>query len=409
MLLRIAQAVYVEDNLVHLDAIPDLFPNWFDDSLKSNTPREASALKAMMEDGWKIILPRADYGHFVYLINANPSDGTLSIIDPWDGKAKRVHQSWAGGVRALHVKQEMPEPEPEPVEVLYGLHDLTGGEKMVAEGCKGYCLVKRKIQEHAISLNLTHLIDAGVIPILRLNWGWANEDGTLPPPNKRSAFVDACVNTINGCQGVYAVHVGNEPNNRGEHPPGYELRPDYVSNVYNEIGERVRDDVLYGPPPIDPYFGPGSDNSIWFKFMQEHAERLDILFFHTLKTQTNDPDLIWSMEMFQDEPLTWQYTNARATLTYLNMVLPKWRGVPVIVSEANPQHLHEIGSEIGWLPDNDEWVYESVAFVNDINAWAPQKIHGVIYYRYERAGGGQEGFAIEDKPKVLNAVLNLCK
>ncbi|HQE98297.1 MAG TPA: hypothetical protein PLG06_01010, partial [Anaerolineae bacterium] len=59
-------------------------------------------LQRLLEDGWEIILRRADGGHFVYLERVE--DDTLHIIDTWDGKRKAHAASAYRGVRAAHVR-----------------------------------------------------------------------------------------------------------------------------------------------------------------------------------------------------------------------------------------------------------------------------------------------------------------
>lgn len=410
LLLRLSQATYVEHNLVNIDALVDMFPSWFDRSSKVAHRMTVQELKNMLDDGWKIILPRSDGKHFVYLLDANQKSNTLTIIDSLDGKAKQVSPYWAFGARALHIRNNNTPPQPPTptTNVLYGLHDWNGGLRMKFEECGGICLVHEIVKTEPMDIDLTYLADNGIKPILRLNWGYAHADGTLPPPgDQANAFARAVCTTINNSKGVYATHIGNEPNNRSEHPHGHKLTPQYVAALYNTIATTTREDILLGPPPVDPYYGPGDDNSIWWKTFLNRAERVDVLFLHTLKTQTNDPESIWSDEMFQDPPLTWQFLNAKSTITYLNMIPEKWRGVPVYITEANPQR-KDSGS-LGWTPDNDDWVLEAASFVNDINSWAPQPISGVIFYRYDLAGGGQEGFSLIDKPTILQAILKLCK
>ena len=69
------------------------------DSLGLST---AQARQRLLEDGWEIILRRADGGHFVYLERVE--DDTLHIIDTWDGKRKMHAASAYRGIRAAHVR-----------------------------------------------------------------------------------------------------------------------------------------------------------------------------------------------------------------------------------------------------------------------------------------------------------------
>ena len=83
----------------------------FDDSIKYNDHYTADALRELLNDGWEIILPRADGQHFVYLEAVRERE--LRIIDTWDGQRKVWLPESARGIRAAHVR-EQPAPPPLP-------------------------------------------------------------------------------------------------------------------------------------------------------------------------------------------------------------------------------------------------------------------------------------------------------
>jgi hypothetical protein len=396
-LLVVARAAYINDNIMAWEGAVSLFPV-FDDKIKDNRRRSARELQRLMQDGWEIVLRRADGGHFVYL-EAVEGD-VLHIIDTWDGVRKQKRASNYLGIRAAHLKSG-PAP-PAPPKVLVGLHDQAGGEWMVQQGIEGCCLAHYAIQRRPTRIDCTHLQDAGITVVCRLNWGYAGGAGTLPRPKDRAAFVDAVVDTMVSARGVDYFHVGNEPNNRQEWPgfgsaDEFALTPEYVTDIYNEVWHRVAGRAKIGPPPIDPYFGPNSNNRDWWDYMLNNITGADALFLHA-KTQTNDPAEIWSRQRFVHEPLTWQYMHLRTVETTLEVVPSRFDELPVYVTELNPQHRTRIGGELGWVPDNAEWVRQALEYFRE-----ERPVAGVMFYRYEQAGD-QKSFGLENASAILSAI-----
>lgn len=388
---------YVNDHFMAWETAIPIFPA-FDGHLKDNLSRSARELERLLEDGWEIILRRADGAHFVYLERVEGD--TLHIIDTWDGQRKRHAASAYRGVRAAHVKARPKRPA--PAKILVGLHDLRGAEWMVSQKLRGCCLVHSVVQRKAAPLDLRHLQNAGITVIARLNWGYADGTGTLPRAEHRDAFINAIAETILTAQGVDYFHVGNEPNNRSEWP-GYRtgnefpLTPQYVTQIYNTIWEKVGGRAKLGPPPIDPYFGPGSNNRDWWTYILDNITGADALFLHA-KTQTNNPAEVWSRVRFADHPLTWQYLHLRTVETSLALTPERFRVLPVFVTELNPQCVDTIGGNIGWLADNARWVHEALRYFRQ-----EQPVNGVVFYRYERAGD-QTPFGLEAMPTVLATI-----
>jgi hypothetical protein len=396
-LLVAARAGYFNDNFMAWETAVPLFPA-FDDSIKDNKPRSARELKRLLKGGWEIILRRADGGHFVYLEDIEGN--TLHIIDTWDGARKHKAATDYAGIRAAHVKPNGNASL--PCEVAIGLHDMRGGEWMAGQGLEGCCLVHHVVQRGPIKIDCRQLQKAGITVIARLNWGYADGTGTLPRPQDKNAFVDAAVETVLTAKGVEYFHIGNEPNNRSEWPgfgsnDVFTLSPQYVAEIYNEIWQRVGNRAKIGPPPLDPYFGPGSNNRDWWLTILNNIAGADALFLHA-KTQTNDPGEVLSRARFSDRPLTWQYLHLRTVETSLSVVPGRFRSLPVYVTELNPQYLREIKGENGWLPNNAEWVHEALDYFR-----YERPVTGVIFYRYESAGD-QAPYGLEDKPEILEAI-----
>jgi hypothetical protein len=396
-LLVAARAGYHNDNFMTWETAVPLFPA-FDDHLKDNKRRSARELERLLRAGWEIVLRRADGGHFVYLEDVEGE--TLVIIDTWDGARKRKSSADYAGIRAAHVKLNGMTSLPHGVAI--GLHDERGGEWMARQGLPGCCLVHRVVQRAPVQIDCRRLQDAGLTVIARLNWGYANGTGTLPRPRDKGAFVDAVAETILAARGVDYFHVGNEPNNRSEWPgfgtnDVFALSPQYVTQIYNEVWQRVSNRAKLGPPPLDPYFGPESNNRDWWLTILNQITGADALFLHA-KTQTNDAGEVHSRVRFSDDPLTWQYLHLRTVETSLAVVPGRFRALPVYVTELNPQHLRESEGQNGWLPHNAAWVHEALDYFR-----YERPVTGVIFYRFELAGD-QKPYGLEDKPVILNAI-----
>jgi hypothetical protein len=408
-LLVTARAAYDEGNLLLWGNAVSLFPA-FDDSVKDDRARSAPELERLLRDDWEIVLKQADEGRFAYL-EAVEGDA-LQVIDPRDGTRKTKAAAEYRGIRAAHIKRRRTAASAHPL--LIGLHDRRGGEWMAAHlpvqagGMRGCCLVHQTLQRQPVQVDCQHLADARVTVICRLTWGYADGSGTLPRPEDRDAFVGAVVQTMLAAQGVEYFCVGNEPNNRQEWPgfgrgSEFALTPQYVVEIYNRVWQQVGGRVRIGPPPLDPYFGPGSNNRDWWRYILQHISGADALFLHA-KTQTNNPSEVWSRVRFSDEPLTWQYLHLRTVETALAVVPERFRTLPVFVTELNPQCLDRIGGALGWRPDNAGWVREALRYFREESAILAAPVAGVMFYRYESSAGDQSPFGLEDKPAILAAI-----
>lgn len=402
-----SQAAFVSDNLLMWAQAVKLFPV-FDDYIKDNARWNATQLSTLLANDWQVILRRVSSTgstHFVYLESVEGD--VLHIIDTLDGKRERHYASEYTGIRAAHVDQEYlegldldptePAPEPEPEAPLLGLHDPSGLWWMQENGVDGVGLTLHQVQTTPAQLDYTWFDG---ICIARLCWGWADGTGALPRREHKDAFVSAIVDTMLSAKGVDYFHVGNEDNNKREWPgfgtgDEWPLTPEYVVEIYNAIWDQVHDQVKMGPTPLDPYFGPGSDNSEWWEYILANIHGAHALFLHG-KTQTNDPQQVWSTEMFGDEPLTWQYLNMRACMTYLAMVPERFQGLPVFVTECNPSKKSD--GSLGWEAGNAQWIDESVEFFT-----TECPVTGVIYYRHPNA----DQFGLEDKPEILGRIKEL--
>lgn len=321
--------------------------------------------------------------HFVLVTMHDPNRGDYYAYDPL-----MPREGWLSTMYSSVDSWRLVSPL-QPSALLVGLHDEAGARWMERNGLRGVCLVHRVVQEAPVPLDFSDLQRAGITVICRLNWGYADGTGTMPPPNKLSSHLVALAQTMNQARGVAYFHPWNEPNNAAEWPAGYQLTWRYVLDAYNTLCGMVKRDVCIGPPPLDPYYGPGSDNGEWWRSILSGAARIDALFLHTIKTQDGQAATIWSTRKFTDPPLTWQYMNARATETYLQMIPSARRGIPVFVTEANPMR--------GWAGAGGEWIREAVRYARMMS------LSGIVFYRYDRAGD-QAAYGISDRADLLTAV-----
>lgn len=395
-----------DDLLIEWGRAVGMFPA-FDDALKENKSYTAQELADLLNEGWLVGLRVQGGAHFVYLVEVMGDD--LDVQDPLGGELKVIDVSEVSGVRAARLAGHEP-PEPPPVTpgpLLVGLHDREGGDWMAAQGfTAGVSLDLRAVQMAPADppIDLRPLKVAGQVTLCRLNWGWAHAEGTMPPPDRLEAHLEALAATILASQGVDYWLPWNEPNNRSEHPPGYELTPTYLLDAYERLRAKVGGRAALAFPPLDPYYGPGSDNSVWWRHLLDNASWAEALVIHA-KTQTNDPAEVWSTQKFGDDPLTWQYFHFRVVETYLEMVPERFRGLPVFIGEANPQRISWGPPEVlGWQAGNSAWVHECCRYLEWWNGRGDsQKVTGVAFYRYLEAGD-QAPFGLAGKPAILAAI-----
>lgn len=295
-------------------------------------------------------------------------------------------------------------PAPRPS---IGLHDELGGEWMRRQGVRGVCLVHRIVQTLPIGIDCRNLAQAGIKVLVRLNWGYADGTGTVPPPEHEDAWVDAVTATIAASrdQGVWGWVIGNAVNNPVEWPGGYPnpahvVSPAYYVELYNRIWWGVGVDDLVAPAPLDPYnvvaqqFGQPADPREWAQHIYAHIDGADFLAIRA-KTQSNDPAECHSGAAFTDPPLTGRFLHLRTVEDQLGWVPARLRGRGVYVTEVNPQRRAD--GSLGWQPGNGEWVRQATGYLRT------QPLAGAIFYRYQRVGE-QAGFGLDDKPAILQAI-----
>jgi len=323
-------------------------------------------------------------------------------------------EDWPGGdeqrVRRDYINPQKftqdnrPSPE-RPIRLQVGLHDEQAADWMKRNGLRGVCLAHVTVQQQALQLDYSALANAGITVLLRIGYGYADGTGTLPPPARLEAFEQAVFETLKNAKGVEAAHYGNEINNPSEHPGWgsnsasdyFRLTPEYYVASYNRVWSRLPENVKMGPAPLDPYFGPGSNNGDWWRSILNNIKGAEAIFLHS-KTQTNDHTEVRSTAHFTDDPLRWQYLHFRTIETGLADVPSRFKHLPVYISEANPQRTQ---NGLGWEADNAEWVTQCIDYVREWNAGANhQPISGVVFYRWQ-----DDQWALKNKASILGRIL----
>lgn len=390
---------FSHDDLLDWHGAISIFPSVFDNSRKINRAFTASELQALLDDGWLVGLARSDFGHFVYLDRV--AAGGLSVIDPWYGEHRTWSISQVGGIRAAHLTK-VPEP-PSHTELLAGLHDAPGGTWMEENNVKGLCLALAQVQDLPCTVDFSHLASANVDVILRVNWGYADGTGTVPPEHFKDAHIAAVIETLDTMIGCDKVVYANELNNPSEWPGGYPdptfiPSPLYYASIYNAIAEETP--VKLAPFAVDPYnvvagqFGQPYDPKVWAQTVYENIIGLDFICLHA-KTQTNDPAQCWSYDTFAD-PLAGRYIHLRTVEDQLSWIPEEYESLPVVITELNPQYRAD--GTLGWsVSPNPDWITEAFAYLRT------QPISGAILYRYEKAGD-QAAFGLRGRTEMLDAL-----
>lgn len=302
----------------------------------------------------------------------------------------------------------VPDPDPEPARVLrVGFHDEPGGYwlagRLKGRDIASCCLVHEVVREDVRRLDFSGLANAGVEVLCRLNWGYADGGGTVPPPGLAQVWVAAMRETIEGARGVAGWIIGNEENNPGEWPGGYPhpsdiITPAYYVQLYNAICAGFDSKVSFSPGPLDPYnvvageFGVMNDPAAWAAYIYGHIDRCDFVTMHA-KTQNSDPAECWSLDTFSHPPLVGRRLHLRTVEDQRSWIPGRFLDRPVYVTEVNPQRRRD--GRLGWDSDGAAWVREACAYFRGL-AW----VTDIMFYRFQIAGE-QAPFALEDKPDIL--------
>jgi hypothetical protein len=294
-----------------------------------------------------------------------------------------------------------------------GMHNENGAQWMLNNGIKGWALHTIAIGSGgAVPVNAAGFEATGIKLLVRLNYGYGST-GNIPKdddPNYES-FIKACVQTIKRSIGVWGFIFGNETNNSNEFPGnhngqgGEPITPERYARLYNRIKNRIPATARFGPQAVDPYFDPKfilniDSRDYWLRILN-NISGADFLTVHP-KTQDSNPDSIDSSRTFGPGPLSWQFYHMRAYQPLLDAVPARFRGLPVIATEVNPQR-HNDMKTLGWQENlGSEWVKRVVNHFKLYNQEAAMPVAGLIFYRFS-----SDDWELQNKPGILQAIKSL--
>lgn len=266
----------------------------------------------------------------------------------------------------------------------HGMHDREGRD-IVPSG--GWCLDTVSLTDGAKSTDYSDL-RSDIRWLVRVNWGYGSR-GTYPQPSQMYSYVEAAVEFMRGCQGVWGFILGNEPNHEQERPGGYMLTPVYTSTLVAATIESARGKGIQSriiPPAIAPYHASPVDWLYYFKTMWELLERScpangpkspAAVNIHAY-TRSADPNEISSSAKMA-APLLGQHSGFRTYQDALSKVPASFKHLPALITEFNELR------EDGWLDQNTGVVR---ATYDEIGAWngvdGNQQVESVVLYRWPR-------------------------
>ena len=379
---------------------------------------------------WATAVVDATWDEHRYTIGGSADDAGIGDLDVrnviavnpgrWQSDLEQFFREYYPGVRYKAVSARTPEQLRQKLSgqdadtkqgFLVGLHDDAGLRGMHRQGLRGVGLAHFQVQGEPVSIpDYTALRKSGIRVLARLNWGYADGTGTVPPRQHSQQWIDAVRETITRSRGngIWGWIIGNEINNPTEWPGGYPspafiVSPDYYAELYNAIKDGVGSGFRLAPAPLDPYnvvagrYGMHADPREWAVRIYDHV-RPDFIALHA-KTQTNDVRECSSAAEFSHWPLLGRFLHLRTVEDQLSWV-PRHLQVDAYVTELNPQRRSD--SEMGWDDRNSGWVTEACAYLRT------RPIAGVVFYRFE-AAGDQAGFGLERRSEILAAIAAECR
>ncbi len=287
----------------------------------------------------------------------------------------------------------------------YGLHDPFDRDLFAGSGKTGWVLFTHRVV-NGEGYNYEDWSRSGYGVIARLNNDYGGS-GTIPTPEHYDAFADQCRRWVLNSRGNLIWVIGNEMNNPREWPnqdpwnpgnnPADAITPERYAVCFNKVRaaiKSVQPRAIVVPGAIDPFQGPRQSCLEYFERMMAGITDLDGIALHCY-THGYTPDLVTSLDRFENDPLRWQYYHFRAYTTLLDVIPPRHRLKPVYITETNPHGAQP------WSGDKNGWVQAAYAEIARYNGQPhAQQIQCLLLYRWSR----DDIYSIVDKPGVQNDI-----
>jgi hypothetical protein len=287
----------------------------------------------------------------------------------------------------------------------YGLHDEFDKDLFAGSGKTGWVLLTHRVV-NGEGNNYEGWSKAGYGVIARLNNDYGGS-GTIPTPDLYDAFADQCRRWVANSKGNLIWVIGNEMNNPREWPhqdpwnpgnnPNAAITPELYAVCFNKVRaaiKAVQPNAIVVPGALDCFQGPWMSCLDYWNRMLAAITDLDAIALHCY-TNGYTPDLITSLDRFQNDPLRWQYFHFRAYTTFLDAMPPRHRLKPLYITETDPH------GTTPWAGGENGWVQ---AAYGEIERWnqqpQSQQIQSLILYRWSR----DDVYSIVDKPGVQNDI-----
>lgn len=299
---------------------------------------------------------------------------------------------------------------------LAGLVDAGGESHLLAAGKPGWIVVRAQVKPPEASGDYAHLTDKGLGVIVVLANNGASQ-AAFPNSYDYDLFAQLCANFVKKSRGARIWVIGNTPNAARERAmfdgavnSGELITPEMYAHCFNLVRKAIRavpghahDFVV--PAAIAPFNSqtnyPGNPSGDWVRYFADMLFQIttqggaaDALALHA-HTHGYDASFVTSdtkgANHFQNRH--WHF---RAYRDFLAAILPTMRSLPVLITAASPL-------EPGWTNANRGWMQ---AALTEINQWNSSNVHqpiqAVCFSRWQSLSGDPAGWAISDKPQVVN-------
>lgn len=279
-------------------------------------------------------------------------------------------------------------------EFLYGVHDRGAEDIMRQKNVRGWVLVTEQVDGGA--RNYRDLSDEGFGVMVRLNHGYLGA-GTIPRRAEYADFARRCAEFVQRSAGAAVWIIGNEPNHQSEWPGGsFDLAaamrqaeiitPQNYADCFRQVHSAIhalpghKDDLVL-PAAVAPWNPAQGD---WVKYFKDMLAaigpgHLDGVTLHTY-THGHQKALITAEDHCPSPGFTHLRWEFRTYRDFMAAIPPEMRGLPVFITEANPQRLSEQGP--AWENRNDGWVDAAFQEIDLWNREQPQKIRSLVLFRW---------------------------